>query len=41
VQLGAGCKPSLGTAGSGVISAYVALVKPSDMSRTQLAEKVL
>lgn len=27
VQLGAGCKPSLGTAGSEAISAYVATVK--------------
>lgn len=41
VWLGAGCKPSPGTAGSEAISACVAMVKQSDVSTTQQAGKML
>lgn len=41
MQLGAGCKPSPGTAGSKAISAYVAMVKQSDASTTRWVQKML
>ena len=41
MQLRAGCKPSPGTTGSKAISAYVAVVKQSDVSTTRWSEKML
>lgn len=40
MQIGAGWKPSPGTAGSQAISAYVAMVKQSDVSTTWWAQKM-